>query len=335
MSGYYLGVDVGGTKCHGLVADGTGQAVGFGSSGPGNPEVAGWEGLRAALYEVTHQALAEAGIEAPDVSGAGFGIAGYDWPCDLLPIQQAIAYLGLAAPIAVVNDAMLGLLAGAREGWGVVITAGTSNNCRGLNCRGDEGRITGNGPPFGEYGGAAELVARAIQQVSKAWSRRGPATELTERFVDIVGASDTADLLEGLARGRFRLSAADAALVFAAEANGDPVARDLVRWAGRELGSLATGVIRQLGLASEEFDAVMAGSLFDGGQRLVEALRQTIHEVAPRARLVRLAVSPVVGAVLLGMNAAHHPWSDSIRSDLIRSSLEISQPGQSRPTAAR
>ena len=43
--------------------------------------------------------------------------------------------------------------------------------------------------------------------------------------------------------------------------------------------------------------------MFDGGPRLIEPMRQTILEAAPKARLVRLKVPPVVGAVMLGMEA--------------------------------
>ena len=38
---YYLGVDVGGTKTHALIADEAGQALGFATGGPGN-----WEAVQ-------------------------------------------------------------------------------------------------------------------------------------------------------------------------------------------------------------------------------------------------------------------------------------------------
>jgi hypothetical protein len=44
--------------------------------------------------------------------------------------------------------------------------------------------------------------------------------------------------------------------------------------------------------------------MFDAGAALIELMRQRIHALAPAARLVRLAAPPVIGAVLLGMEAA-------------------------------
>ena len=37
---------------------------------------------------------------------------------------------------------------------------------------------------------------------------------------------------------------------------------------------------------------------------LIEPMRETIYKLAPNARLVRLRVPPVIGAVMLGMEAA-------------------------------
>jgi len=137
--------------------------------------------------------------------------------------------------------------------------------------------------------------------VAMEWTRRGPATRLSQAFVELVGAADLAALLEGLYEERYRLSAAAAPLVFQVAAGGDQVARELIRWAGTELGSLAVGVIRQLRFEPLDPEVVLVGSLYDGSPALIEAMRATIHSVAPKARLVRLTAPPVVGGVLLGM----------------------------------
>ena len=301
MTRYFLGVDIGATKSHALIADEEGRALGFGAGGPGNHEVVGYEGLREVLHSITHQALASAGIALEQIAGAGFGVAGYDFPSEREPTRQILDSLGLRAPYEFVNDTIVGLLAGATDGWGVVVVAGTSNNCRGRDRQGREGWITGCGPPFAEYGGAVELVGRAVQDVSKAWSKRGPATRLAEAFIALTGATDLTDLLEGLALERYHLTPAVAPLIFQVAAEGDAVAQEAIRWSGRELGNLAAGVIHQLGFEQLDFEVVLAGSLYDGGPLLTEPLRATIRATAPGARLVRLTAPPVVGGVLLGM----------------------------------
>jgi N-acetylglucosamine kinase-like BadF-type ATPase len=301
---HYLGIDVGASKTHALIADATGRCVGFGAAGPGNYQDVGYGGLARAMQTAFATAAERAGVGAADIAGAGFGVAGHDWPADRPPHLEAIATLGLACPLELVNDAVLGLLAGTSAGWGVNVTAGSSNNCRGRDRAGREGRIVGNGAPFGEQGGAAEIVARGLQAVNHAWIRRGPPTALTDAYLAATGATDAMDLMEGLSFGRYRLDGGLAVAVFRAAAEGDAVAADIIRWAGEELGWLAVAVIRQLELQDEAVEVVQSGSVFDGGPLLTEAMAAVVLRHAPRARLIRLRTRPVVGAVLLAMLAA-------------------------------
>jgi len=309
MTPYYLGIDVGSSKTHALIADAAGRCAGFGAAGAGNYQTVGYDGLARAMQTAFAAAARMAGVATPgvgagDIAGAGFGVAGHDWPADRPPHLEAIATLGLACPFELVNDAINGLLAGATAGWGVNVTAGSSNNCRGRDCAGREGRIVGNGAPFGEYGGAAEIVARGLQAVNHAWIRRGPPTALTEAYLAATGATDAMDLMEGLSFDRYHLRGKLAPAVFAAAEAGDEVAAGIVRWAGEELGWLAVAVIRQLALQDEAVEVVQSGSVFDGGAGLNEAMAGVVLRHAPRARLVRLRTLPVVGALILGMTAA-------------------------------
>ena len=228
---YFLGVDVGNSKSHALVADENGRTVGFGQAGAGSWEAIGWVAAQDVLHDIVGQALAQAGVAKAAIAGAGFGYAGYDWPEDRPGHLTMIESLGLTnAHIALGNDTLIGLVAGAEAGWGVVVVAGTSNNCLGRDRQGREGRMTGAGAWMGEYGGATEIVRRAVQAVAVSWTRRGPQTVLTDEFVARTGAVDAADLLAGLVRQRYALSAAAAPVVFEAAGQGDAVAQEIINW---------------------------------------------------------------------------------------------------------
>jgi len=97
---------------------------------------------------------------------------------------------------------------------------------------------------------------------------------------------------------------------------GDEVARDLLRWAGTELGEMANAVIRQLEFENLAFDVVMTGSMFEGGAMLIEPMRETIQKLAAKAHLVRLRVPPVMGAVMLGMEAGALPVTPEMRNTM-------------------
>jgi len=313
---------VGATKTHALVADEAGHALGFGESGPGNHELVGYEGLTCALQNAVSAALEMAGKVTSQIAGAGFGIAGYDWPSEREATLEAIRPLGIEAPIEIVNDTLVGLLAGASEGWGVAVVAGTGCNCWGLDRSRRAGQVTGHSTWMGEGAGASELVWYAMSAVSRAWSRRGPLTRLSRAFVERCGARDTDDLLEGLCLGRYELEADAAPLVFQVAREGDEVAKEAIAWAGRELGGLAVGVIRQLELEALDFEVVLVGSLYDGGPMLIEPMREVIHQAAPGARLVRLTTPPVIGGVLLGMEQAGQR-TPGLREKLIESTAAL------------
>jgi N-acetylglucosamine kinase-like BadF-type ATPase len=322
MMAYFLGVDTGATKSEAAIADSRGQVLGYGRSGPGNWETVGWEGTRAVLAEIIGRAAAAAGIGIEDVTAAGLGLAGYDWPEDHAPHMAILHDIGLRGPTTLVNDAVLGLIAGAEAGWGVVISAGTSCNCYGRDAAGRYGRMTGDSR-FGEYAGATELVQYAIQAVARAWSKRGPETQLSTSFAGAVGAKDVGDLLAGLVRGRYTLDAGYAPLVFEAAAAGDAVAGEAVDWAGRQLAELGLGVIRQLNLGDQSFDVVLSGSFYRGSSRLQTRIAGVITAEAPAARIVRLAAPPVTGGVLLAMEADRAP-SAAVRALLHESVSQIS-----------
>lgn len=298
---YFLGIDTGGTKTHALIADDTGRPLGFGTAGPGNHEVVGYEGVSLALKMATDQALTSSGLTITQISSAGFGVAGFDFPSERPPTVEAIQTLGLNGPFEVVNDVVLGLLAGAKEGWGVVIDAGTGNNVRGRDQQGREGCVTGCGIAFGEHGGASELVHRAVLAVTYAWTQRGPATILSDAFIQRVGAKNLADLIEGLALNYYSLDADAARLIFQVAQTGDAVARQVIDWTADELGQTACAVIRQLEFEQLDFDVILIGSLFKAGPMYIEPLQRTIHRVAPGACFSLLQAPPVTGAVLLAM----------------------------------
>ena len=113
-------------------------------------------------------------------------------------------------------------------------------------------------------------------------------------------------------------------MVFEVATQGDVVAQEIIRWAGRELGSLANGVIRQLHFEDETFDVVLSGSLYKGSLALKEEMRKTIQAVAPGARLVRLKAPPVIGGVLLGMEQVGLETAP-IRPTLVQTANEIIQ----------
>lgn len=317
---YFLGADVGGTKTHTAVCDENGNLLGFGVSGPGNPQGVGMDGLLHTLQVGIKTALEISDLSISDISGAGFGIAGYDWPSSKPAMAATISKLGLSTKWEIINDTVLGLVAGAKDGWGISIVSGTGCNCRGWDrLHQNEGRVTGYGEIMGEGAGAIELVSHAIQTINQSWYKRLPPTSLSEVFINLVGAKSLDDLIEGITLQRYRIDNSAAQLVLQAADSGDYLAQEVVRWAGNELGQMVLGVARQLSFENLDFDVVMIGSMFKSSALLVSSMEETIRDVLKGANLVHLESPPVLGAVFIGMEQGSAVIDQNVRVKLSKS----------------
>ncbi len=319
---YFLGIDVGSSKTHALIVDETGRCVGFGKSGGGNHQSVGYDRLAEALQESFQGAKQTSGVNPAQIKGAGFGVAGFDFPSDRDGHLQATASLGLSCPVEVVNDGMNGLLAGATREIGVNVTAGSSNNCRGRNRSGVIGRIVGNGTTFGEYGGAIEIVERGLQMVNYAWIKRISPTALTQIYIRAMGAKDEFDLLEGLSNGPYHLYPYLALQVIEVARQGDKAACAVLQWAGAELGWLAISVARQIGMQDDEVEIIQSGSVFEAGQLIMRPMSELVLRHCPKAKLIRLDGPPVVGAVILGMERVDFDGY-AVRENMVRTAKEL------------
>lgn len=319
---YFLGIDVGSSKTHALIVEETGRSAGFGSAGAGNHQGVGYDGLVSVLKQSFEQAREMAGITAKQIAGAGFGVAGYDFPSDRGPHLDAIRALGLSCPVDVVNDGFNGLLAGATRGIGVNVTSGSSNNCRGRNKDGRIGRIVGNGSRFGEYGGGIEIARKALQMVNYAWIRRIPPTRLTAVLLEATGATDELDLMEGASNDYYHLSPFLAVEVINAARAGDEAACEVIRWAGEELGWLAVAVARQIEMENEAVEIIQSGSVFKAGALLSDPMSEVVLRHCPHAIIKRLDGPPVVGSVVLGMEQAEFDGY-AIRDLMVRTAEDM------------
>ncbi|MBI2433237.1 MAG: hypothetical protein HYV26_10230 [Candidatus Hydrogenedentes bacterium] len=300
----YLGIDAGGTKTFCLAGDAQGNILGFGRAGAGNYEVFGVEAARAEIWKAVASALEGAGTGLEDVAGIGMGIAGADVPEDYVLLDREI-FKPMFGEIRRVfrNDSMGGLRGGTRKPFGVVIACGTGCVCAGKNREGQEARVGGISGEFGDKTSGSDIGIEGLKEVWRARDGIISPTLLTQKFVARAGCKDADDLFYTMYRRQksyFDLEPM-APLVFEAAQEGDRAACDILEAGGRYLGEMVNGVARHLGMTREQFDVVMAGSVFKGSSPVLEdAMRLVIHRECPFARTVVPLYEPVVGAWLLG-----------------------------------
>ncbi|HUF19797.1 MAG TPA: BadF/BadG/BcrA/BcrD ATPase family protein, partial [Burkholderiales bacterium] len=305
---FVLGLDVGGTKTHCLVAHEDGTIAGFGAAGCGSYE---YHGVGPALAEnrnAVDAALASAGATLKSLAGVGLGVAGADLPLDFEMLEREV-YTPLFGriPRAFKNDSFAALRGGTRDPYGIAIACGTDSVCAGISRSGDETRVGGFGPEFGNRCSGRLIGREGLMEVWRAREAIVPPTKMTDLVVARAGCRDADDLFDLFYTGRLQLADLEpmATLVFEAAVAGDHAARVILADGGAFLASMVNAVARRLGMTSDTFDVVMAGSVFRGeGDTLKAALRAGVAAQCPNARCALPVFEPVAGALFMGMDAA-------------------------------
>jgi N-acetylglucosamine kinase-like BadF-type ATPase len=302
---YVIGVDAGGTKTEAIVADSDGRPVGAGRSGCGNWEIVGEGSAAEAIFEAIAQALARAKVDLSEVRNAHMGLAGLDWPEDETRLRVALErHLG-KLPITLENDAFLGTRACAPLADGIAVGAGSGICSSYLGADGEK-YLYGY---FAELGGGFPIDQQALYAIIRAEDGRSPKTALTAAMLQATGHESVADLLHAMTRNAYTLAhTVIRPPVFKTAADGDPVAVSIVTEFGRELGHLATNLIRKFELGGSAPFVVASGSLFTRtGPLLFGAFRDFVRAADPSARVELSRRPPVAGAVRAALEVLGPP----------------------------
>jgi N-acetylglucosamine kinase-like BadF-type ATPase len=158
-----------------------------------------------------------------------------------------------------------------------------------------------------------------IRMIMRSADGREPPTLLTELVLAALEQPSSYELMRALyhqqiARRRINHLVP---LAFQAALKGDQVAQQILIREAEELGTSAAAIISRLGMQALPVEVVLGGSVFKGeGPLFLDTIRQRVHRTAPGAILVRPTLEPVVGAVLLGLEAAGVTASDALYARL-------------------
>lgn len=301
------GIDGGGTKTHAVVVDQDDNIIGEGDAGPSNPLRVGIAVAAAAIRDSLDRACDEARVRKSDIVAIQIGLAGARRKELRARMEDAVRNLGIRE-IEVVSDADIALF-GATDGEpGVVVIAGTGSVSCGINARRRRMRAGGWGPVAGDEGGGSWIARRALHSIGYAADGRGPETSLTAAgcaYFHVSTADDLATAIYAPTITNERI-AGFAKLVIEAAKEGDRVAAEIIREAGRELGIAAAAVIRNLRMEQERFQVAYVGGVFAAGELVLEPLRQEVNRLAPKAYLGPPRYEPAVAAARMAREHINH-----------------------------
>jgi N-acetylglucosamine kinase-like BadF-type ATPase len=188
----------------------------------------------------------------------------------------------------------------------VAVVCGSGINCVGVAPDGRHTRFPSLGAITGDWGGGYDVGLAAVAAAARSEDGRGPRTRLERAVPAHFGLATPHELGEAIHRGRIEQRRLDevAPVVFA-EAEEDPVAREIVARLAGEIAALARVALHRLDLTREPTDVVLGGGFFQSGDgRLVETVRAVLGGVGPTLVVRATSSAPIVGAALLGLDAA-------------------------------
>jgi N-acetylglucosamine kinase-like BadF-type ATPase len=320
-----LAVDAGNTKTIALIVATDGTVVGAGRSGcgdiygAGSPEAA-FRSLEAAVT----QALQAAGAVPGDLLAGGFNMAGADWPEDFELLDREIGRRGWGHRRRIVNDAIGGMIAGSPDGTGVGIILGTAE---AIGARGPDGRIW-HGSFWLQSFARVNIVQSAFQAVYEAELGMAEPTALTDAMLKLHDARTVEEMLHGKTRRSMQRHANRRELlsaVFDAADQGDAVAVRILRNYGDVCGDFGVVAARRVGYEPQDsFPLVCAGGMLRHPSPLLrEIIGERFRRRYPNAVPIRSKAEPVLGAAVLGFEAAGLPLDRTIRNR-----MEATAPGQ-------
>jgi N-acetylglucosamine kinase-like BadF-type ATPase len=302
-----LAVDGGNVKTDLAIADSSGKLLALVRGGGSSPHDVGVGGCVELLQGLLAEALSTAGFDAldPPAAAAQIMVAGADLPEELAALRGAIEALRWSERLVVDNDTLALLRSGTDRGWGVAVVCGGGINCVGLAPDGREARFPALGWITGDWGGGYDVGLAALMAAARSADGRGPRTILESAVPAYYSLSEPLDVARAVHLEQLpgdRLSEL-ARVVFPA-AEQDPVAAEIVCRLADEVIAFASVALQRLELTDATPDVVLGGGLIRASSpRAIERIADGVRAVAPSASVIVAPSAPIVGAVLLGLDA--------------------------------
>jgi N-acetylglucosamine kinase-like BadF-type ATPase len=307
-----LAIDGGNSKTDLALVAGDGDLLAT-VRGPGvrsADDLGSWlEAMAGLIARAQHDAGRDGQVAARHIAAC---VANADLPEEEERLAAALRALGWSQTVTVANDTFAVLRAGLDPAtqagpahWGAAVTCGAGINCVAVDPSGRKTGYLALGGISGDWGGGSGLGQQALWWAARAEDGRGPDTGLRDAVAAHFGTACVRDVTIAIHLGKIsKDSLLELAPVLLAVARaGDQVAQDLVRRLAEEISIMALTAMRRLGLTEMATPVVLGGGLLTARDPLLTA--QTINRItaaAPQATVIIVAVPPVAGAALLGLD---------------------------------
>ncbi len=314
MARIVLGMDIGGTKSHAILADDTGRILGEGVGGSGNINFIPLELAEQSFAEAITTAQKQAGIKTLETEIAVIGIE--PQPDPLFP---CITRLARPKKILRKEEGECSLVGGLVEKVGLALIAGTGSVGWGRNAAGRT-HVTSCWGPIGDEGSAYWLAEHGINAAFRADDGRGPATKMVDKIIAKIGGPTLRACVTPLYTSQdFRREVSQYAKIvmdLATATPPDEVCKQIVHEGAAEIAHLLATCAEVLGLHTGGYKVAATGSLVTKVPYYFNLVQTLLHQKHPHATLVLPRFSPGVGAALIALDLIGVPWNESVVANI-------------------
>lgn len=301
----FIGIDGGGTKTLGVLADETGSIRATcrarASAIVGEPSPAAC----AVLQSVKASLCKDAGIRPGDITGLGLGLNGVDFPDETLMQHKALSRVLDMAPdrFILVNDGIVALWGATPSPAAAIVQHGTGFTAAYRSAYGDE-------HPFDnlDVGRFYDLRLEALALVARMIDGRAAVSPLKTAVLaclDHPAEKDYGEIVFLRKYSEPQRAAILSAVLRVAE-TGDPATLSLVERSIADYVCTAVAAVRKTGYSSP--DVVFGGGrLLSAPPWVRDRIADGVLREYPDARIRQPALSPAIGAAIMAAHAAGCP----------------------------
>lgn len=269
------------------------------SFGPLNPNGTALGTVRQTAREsIAFMAAQPGGLDA--CGGLVVGIAGVSNVTAAKLINDAVREGGYAGNLRLMGDQEIAL-AGAIQGPGAVLIAGTGAICFGRDAAGNRFRVGGYGYLIDDGGSGYAIGRDILAAIVRSADGRGPSTCLSEMVFEALGAAEVGDVITWLyapTTGKKEIASL-APLLNRALAQEDAAALTIANRAADDLAELVCTAWRKTGMRGGEL--ALMGSILQRYPPIRERVVQLCQSAFPKLTIRSPRGSASQGAARLAM----------------------------------
>ncbi|TFB24416.1 hypothetical protein E3U55_02660 [Filobacillus milosensis] len=316
MLAIVIGIDGGGTKTKGVMANEKGQILAETTVGATNPNSVSPRDIEDRLKKLfrTLKHEDQSSFEQGRFCFAGMSGIGESQDDNVLNkvFNKVCASHSIACQLN--NDGINALYAGTLGEPGIVQIAGTGAITYGLTQQGEFHRVGGWGYLFDDQGSGYDLGKQALSRVFQAYDGRGKPTILSQLLLDYFSVDEIPELIPKIYTDREArdIIAPISQLVLNAYDSNDEIAHEIVRGAADQFTLNIQTIMDQAFQQETPPQVALAGGIFNRSDVFIPLIKEKLE---PYLEINRVELEPVAGAVIAAFKCLDIKISEEFESN--------------------